>query len=196
MASKHYVNNKQLFTSMIEYQRIVRECREAGTEIPKMPNYIGECIYHIANRLSLKPNFANYPFRDEMVSDGIENCLLYWLDNFNADKTSNPFAYFTQIIKFAFFRRIEKEKKQLYIKQKSLHNLAHEGLLVDSSEDFDMQNINSLAINLDNEYMSNLVVDFEHKAGIRKNKVNKAKGLEIFYEDTIERESSHDSTTD
>ncbi len=69
----------------------------------------------------LRPNFINYAFKDDMISDGIENCLHY-IHNFNPEKSTNPFAYFTQIIYYAFIRRIQKEKKQLYIKFKSMQN--------------------------------------------------------------------------
>ena len=50
-----------------------------------------------------------------MISDGIENCLQY-IHNFNPEKSNNPFAYFTQIIYYAFIRRIQKEKKQAHVK--------------------------------------------------------------------------------
>ena len=56
-------------------------------------------------------------FRDDMISDGIENCVQY-IHNFDPAKSKNPFAYFTQIIHYAFLRRIQKEKKQLDIKTK------------------------------------------------------------------------------
>ena len=62
-------------------------------------------------------NFVNYMFRDDMISDGIENCVQY-IHNFDPEKSRNPFAYFTQIIHYAFLRRIQKEKKQLDIKNK------------------------------------------------------------------------------
>ena len=52
-----------------------------------------------------------------MISDGIENCVQY-IHYFNPEKSKNPFAYFTQIIHYAFLRRIQKEKKQLDIKTK------------------------------------------------------------------------------
>ena len=111
----HYVNNKELYVAMVEYKKIVNEAKEAGKQNPRIPNYIGECIMKIATHLAYRPNFANYTFREEMISDGIENCLLY-INNFNPDKYQNPFAYFTQIIYFAFIRRIQKEKKHLYTK--------------------------------------------------------------------------------
>ena len=117
----HYVNNKQLLAAMIVYKDEVKNALEKETERPRVPNYIGECIMKIAQHLSYKPNFINYTYKDEMISDGIENCLLY-IDNFNPEKSSNPFAYFTQIIYYAFIRRIQKEKKQTYVKYKSLEN--------------------------------------------------------------------------
>ena len=78
---------------------------------------MGECFLKIANHLSYRPNFINYTYKDDMISDGIENCLQY-VANFNPDKSDNPFAYFTQIIYYAFIRRIQKEKKQTEIKQR------------------------------------------------------------------------------
>ena len=54
-----------------------------------------------------------------MISDGIENCLQY-IHNFNPEKSKNPFAYFTQIIYYAFIRRIQKEKKQSHVKHKMI----------------------------------------------------------------------------
>lgn len=119
MASKHYVNNADFLKAIIEYKQNVVEAQQANTTTPQIPNFIGECVLSIAQRLSFKPNFVGYSFRDEMISDGIENCLMYF-NNFNPEKSSNPFAYFTQIIWFAFIRRIQKEKKQTLIKGKIL----------------------------------------------------------------------------
>jgi DNA-directed RNA polymerase specialized sigma24 family protein len=76
----------------------------------------------IAEKLSHKQNFLSYTFRDEMVADAIENCVMY-VDNFDPGKSSNPFAYFTQIVYYAFLRRIQKEKKQLYCKYKATENI-------------------------------------------------------------------------
>lgn len=119
----HYVDNKKLLEVITEYRKGVLASKKKGTQKPSIPEYVGRCILLIANRLSLKPNFVNYSYREEMVSDGIENCISY-IDNFNPAKSKNPFAYFTQIIYYAFLRRIQKEKKQLYIKHKSFENSA------------------------------------------------------------------------
>jgi len=114
---EHYVNNKEFLEGMKAYKKRCKEASKAGKQKPPVDDYLGSCFLKIANHLSYRPNFINYTFRDDMISDGIENCLQY-LDNFNPAKSSNPFAYFTQIIYYAFIRRIQKEKKQTIIKQK------------------------------------------------------------------------------
>ena len=115
----HYVDNKKFLQAMIEHRDKCRIAEEKGKKKPDVSNYIGECFLKIANHLSYRPNFINYTFRDDMISDGIENCLQY-LNNFNPKKSNNPFAYFTQIIYYAFVRRIQKEKKQSNIKYKMI----------------------------------------------------------------------------
>ena len=117
--SEHYVNNKEFLAAMVEYRKSVNRAKRSKDIKPPVPDYIGECFLKIANHLSYRPNFINYTFRDDMISDGIENCLQY-LDNFNPKTSNNPFAYFTQIIYYAFVRRIQKEKKQSNIKYKMI----------------------------------------------------------------------------
>jgi len=115
--TQHYVNNKEFLAAMVEYKEKVRLNESQGKPRPLVSTYVGECIMKIAVHLSHKPNFINYTFKEEMISDGIENCLMY-IDNFDPEKSNNPFAYFTQIIYYAFLRRIAKEKKYLYTKHK------------------------------------------------------------------------------
>jgi len=106
----------------------VHKADAEGVPRPYVPNYIGECIMKIATHLSYKPNFINYTFRDEMILDGIENCITY-IDNFDPAKSKNPFAYFTQITYYAFIRRIQKEKKQIDTKKKFIGSLDMQELL-------------------------------------------------------------------
>ena len=115
--SEHYVNNKELLEALIVYREKVAIAKEKDLPKPRITNYLGSCFLKIAIHLSYKPNFVNYMFRDDMISDGIENCVQY-IHNFDPEKSRNPFAYFTQIIHYAFLRRIQKEKKQLDIKNK------------------------------------------------------------------------------
>ena len=116
MAS-HYVNNAEFLAALKEHRAAVLKAKEDNEEKPRVSNFLGGCLLKIATHLSYSSNFINYTYRDEMISDGVENCLTY-IDNFDAEKSSNPFAYFTQITYYAFIRRIQKEKKQTYIKGK------------------------------------------------------------------------------
>ena len=131
--SEHYVNNKEFLAALEVYIAQVNRAKLNDKEPPQIPRYIGECFLKIANHLSYKPNFVNYMFREDMICDGIENCVQY-IENFNPEKSKNPFAYFTQIIYYAFLRRIQKEKKQLEIKQKILdHSDAASVMQIDDS---------------------------------------------------------------
>ena len=123
--SEHYVNNKQLLEALIVYKSKVKEAQENEQPKPRITNYLGECFLKIATHLSYKPNFVNYMFREDMISDGIENCVQY-INNFDPNKSTNPFAYFTQIIHYAFLRRIQKEKKQMDIKNKILEKTGYD----------------------------------------------------------------------
>src|SRR6056300_2102039 len=131
--SEHYVNNKEFLYAIVEYKAKVKEAEENGEPKPRITNYLGECFLKIATHLSYKPNFVNYMFRDDMICDGIENCVQY-IHNFDPEKSKNPFAYFTQIIHYAFLRRIQKEKKQLDIKTKIIEKTGFdEVMMVDDS---------------------------------------------------------------
>ena len=118
---EHYVNNKEFLVALIEYRKAVDKAEKQKKEKPPVTKYIGECFLKIAQHLSYRPNIINYTYKHDMISDGIENCLMY-IHNFNPDKSQNPFAYFTQIIYYAFIRRIQKEKKQTHIKHKMIEN--------------------------------------------------------------------------
>jgi len=132
----HYVNNKQFLEAIIERKQLLKEAEESDLPKPQVSNYLGECILKIANHLSYRPNFINYTYRDEMISDGIENSVQY-IDNFDPEKSKNPFAYFTQIIYFAFVRRITKEKKQQKIKDRILKRSNISDMIVVQDHDDD-----------------------------------------------------------
>lgn len=138
MAS-HYVDNKKFLETIKNYRERVQKAKEEGLPKPVVDDYIGECIYKIATHLSYKPNFINYSYREEMISDGIENCLTY-VDNFDPDKSSNPFSYFTQITWYAFLRRIQKEKKQSYIKHQLVQKMPFEPFDVIDGDDTEYEN--------------------------------------------------------
>ena len=140
--SEHYVNNKEFLAAIVEYKEKVALAAERGEAKPRITNYLGECFLKIATHLSFKPNFVNYMFREDMICDGIENCLQY-IDNFNPEKSKNPFAYFTQIIYYAFLRRIQKEKKQLEIKGKILERSGYDEVMHTDKYDGTMTGMNA-----------------------------------------------------
>ena len=169
---KHnYVDNKKFLEEMITYRRSVLSAKDFGVERPRVPFYIGDCIMKIATHLSYKPNFINYSFREEMISDGIENCLQY-IDNFNPDKSKNPFAYFTQIIYFAFLRRIQKEKKYLYTKYKASENINLFGETAEKSENPGANYADKIKYNeWTEEYMNDFIENFEENKRRKKRKI-------------------------
>jgi hypothetical protein len=174
----HYVDNKQLYDCIVQYKSQCIEAKQNKKDKPRIPNYAGKCILMIAERLSLKPNFINYSFRDEMISDGVENCISYF-DNYDPAKSTNAFAYFTQIIYYAFLRRILKEKKQQYVKYKSLENIAlFDDIIAQDEESF---NINSL-LEIDSHHVD-IIKAFEDNILSNKNKKKTKKGIEKFLEE-------------
>ena len=112
-----YVSNQDLYDALVEYRKKCEDAENAGRKKPKLPDFIGECVLKIASRLSYRPNFANYPYREEMVSDAVLNCVTY-IDNFDPSKSNSPFGYLTQICWFSFVRIINKEKKEKYTQYK------------------------------------------------------------------------------
>ena len=83
--SNHYIDNKKFYGEMIRFYNACQEANKEDEERPPIPEYVGECIMLIAKRLSTRPNFIGYSYREEMIGDGIENCLAY-IHNFNPDK--------------------------------------------------------------------------------------------------------------
>ena len=163
---QHYVDNKALLAEMIKYKAAVNESKEKDLPRPVVSEYIGECIMKIAEHLSYRPNFINYTYKEDMICDGIENCLLY-IDNFDPDKSKNPFAYFTQIIYYAFIRRIQKEKKQMYVKYKSLENVDLIDEIVNSG---DNNKVKNTYLDFIQTNMGDFLSDFEESQRNKKKK--------------------------
>lgn len=170
---KNYINNPDFLRALVEF----KQRKEKNPEEP-IPNYIGECFMKIAQGLSHKPNFINYTYRDEMIGDGIENCLMYF-QNFNPEKSNNPFAYFTQIIYYAFLRRIQKEKKQTYIKYKATQQFG----ILDELEMLEMEDGTMRQFEI-YENISEFIETYETtQKAKRKKATNNKKGLENFIEE-------------
>jgi DNA-directed RNA polymerase specialized sigma24 family protein len=174
---QHYVDNKLFFAEMQKWKEEIAEQEEVDDLPPMVTEYMGECFYKIATHLSYRPNFINYTYREEMIGDGIENCIRY-AKNFNPDKSKNPFAYFTQIIYYAFIRRITKEKKQTSIKQKIIDNT--------STKTYDIMEGDDDVYS--NTYMEFLRDNLEEKDIPKPKRKKSKKGIEHFLEE-IENEN-------
>lgn len=174
MAKNHYINNKDFLAEMIKYRQVIDEAKQFGSRKPQIPTYVAKCFMMIAENLSHKPNFLSYTFRDEMVADAIENCVMY-VDNFDPAKSSNPFAYFTQITYYAFLRRIQKEKKQLYVKYKSTETA---GIL----DEYEL-NENEDGTFRQFELYENISSFIENYENAKKAKKEKKAGLEKFVDE-------------
>ena len=178
--SIHYIDNEKFLKEMIIYKREFDEAKSKNELPPMISEYLGECFMKIAQRLSFRPNFINYAFKDDMISDGIENCVQY-IKNFNPEKSSNPFAYFTQIIYYAFIRRIQKEKKQLYIKYKTMESSPSLSENVELSANDSDKGYNQETMTADQKVnMYDFISNFEHSKK-KKKVVKKKTTLEYFF---------------
>lgn len=171
-----YINNQDFLNALINYKSVVLESKNNNSPKPRIPNYIGECFLKIANNLAKRPNFYNYTYKDEMISDAIENCLMYF-ENFDPQKSSNPFAYFTQICWYAFVRRIDKEKKQQYIKYKATESFG----VLDEEELRELGDDTRLPQLELYQNMYSFIEQYESKEE-KKKPEKKNKGIELFLE--------------
>lgn len=170
MASNHYVNNKDFLEALKKYRK---EYLEKSKDLPKgekpdvrISEYIGACVLQIAQNLAKKPNFSGYDFIEEMIFDAVFNSLEY-AHKFNPEKSTNPFAYFTQITYYAFIRRIEKEKKKLYVQLKMQESMSME---LEADPNFKGQQTQTKSEKLFHDGMSDFIEKFETKNKSPKDK--------------------------
>jgi len=167
----HYVNNKELYTVLVKYNQQKEEVDNI-----RIPEYVGKCILLISQKLASRGNFVNYSYKDEMISDAIENCLAA-VDNFDVDKYNNPHAYFTQIAWYAFIRRIDREKRQNYLKYKNYKKHIAEEELSNSNYGYNP------ALCASDEVMDDFIKKYEETMERKKRKIKKSKGVEKFIKD-------------
>ena len=186
MAANHYVDNERLLEALIERQKLVDEAREQGLPEPRITDYISDCIMQICHRHSFRPNFINYSYREEMVLDGIENCIKTLnRGNFDPEKSKKPFAYFSQIAFYAFLARIAAEKEESYVKYLLLQHSPF--------DQFDLQ-----AQDEDAEYTNAYVEflkdhsDFDTTYFDKKNKAKKPKKEKFDIETVLTQETDNE----
>lgn len=173
-AKNHYVDNKQLYESLVKWKKATRRAKRLKEEDPQLPDYVAESMLKMATRLSQKAGFVNYTFREDMIGDALESCLRY-IHNFNPERSKNAFAYITQIIHNAFIRRIQKEQKQLYVKMKIVDASDFMGSY--DRQDHDHREYNNTYVTYLQENMGDVISKFENWKETKKAK-NAAKKKE------------------
>jgi hypothetical protein len=173
----HYVDNQKFLAELKAYRVAAAKAKKLKQEAPQVSEYLGECFLKIATHLSYRPNFVNYTFREDMISDGVENCLVY-MNNFDPAKSSNPFGYFTQIVFFAFVRRIMREKKHTYIK----YRLINQAIISGATQFNPVESPNipvegSNILNFDN--VKEFINNFESYAASRRERRKTAKASKV-----------------
>lgn len=189
--SNHYIDNKKFLEAIIDHKKKIQENELKGLPPPRLSNYIGECIQKIATKFSTLPSYVSYSFREEMIDDAIENCILYF-NTFDPERSNNPFAYFTQVTYHAFLRRIHEEEKQRYAKYKLLRetiiHTEHFDELYDESD-------NHLIPTTMYDNINSFMAAFEAKEEKKKNRRKELKNIQKqIMENPDEGESNTSST--
>lgn len=147
--TEHYVDNAKFLQALIAYRTARVQAKSVGHEEPPIPEFLGECFLAIATHLSYKPNFINYTFRDDMISDGVENCLVC-IRNFDPAKSANPFGYFTSVVFYAFVRRIQRERKHTYLRYKLIQHAVESGDTSQAASGDGRYHVDGSMLNFDN----------------------------------------------
>lgn len=159
--SKHYVSNPELHQEFLNWYEAIAKAEAEGREEPRCPEKIGMAFIQIATNLAKKANWlSNSKYKYEMVGDAIENCVRY-AKNYDVTKTKNPFAYFTQTCYYAFLRRIRDEKKEDYVKHKSMINSIIFNELAEYVSEDDANMLETFDMNQDG--VESFIKDFEEK---------------------------------
>jgi len=156
--ANHYVDKREFHLLLVEHKRKVEAALAKGEETPRPCDGIGDAFIKIANGLARKANFVNYPFREDMIGDAIENCAMA-VNNYDPDRFNNPYGYFTKVCWWSNLRKIEREHKQLYVKFKSME----QAILSESLVEGDDENFQYDAVLLDNEKMKPIIEKFDKK---------------------------------
>ena len=155
----HYVDKKRFYEDIAEWKIRVSAAKDSGKEPPQPPAYVSHALMNIVMGMSKMNNFKNYTYLDEMISDALENVVMA-LPSFDPEKGTNPFGYFSLVVYYAFLRRIDKEKKQTYIKYKITENMSLHNDLNMGTEIGEKNAIDDI---LSNEKMMDLVYRIEKK---------------------------------
>lgn len=136
----HYVNNKAFTAALVEYMEKYNATPE-GERKPQVSNYIGDCFLRIARKVAVRSNFFQYTYRDDMIGDAVEDCLIY-IHNFDV----NTYSVILRKGKLAIGRaRIDKSdiEKPFPEIMESLKKIT----LQDGYKESDVDNLHGFALN-------------------------------------------------
>lgn len=172
-----YIDNVKFLDEITKYRAKYLEHKANPDEVsmPRISEYLGFCFLKISQGQSKRRNFNGYTYKEEMISDGVFDCVKY-ANVFNPEKTNNPFAYFSQVCFYAFIRKIGKEKKHYYTLCKAIENSEIFGLLSDSQEaSEDLVMLDDIGYSKESRHnMSKFIEDYEvakEKKNDRKNPI-------------------------
>lgn len=173
---KYYIDNEKFLKALTEYKEKYNVEMAAGRGRPQIPDYIGSCFLKISEGFASRRSFNRYPFKEDMIEDGVFFCVKY-IHNFDPakiKKPTDPFNYFTMFVYHAFLQRIAKEKRYLYVKLKSTQKAE---MIGDTYE-----GTNQAGVSIDVDYsenarikMNEFLAEFEEKNFTKKKAVAKKK---------------------
>lgn len=112
-ANKYYINNRDFTNEIIrcKYGLLNEETgyqHKPGELSPKAIEY----FMLLSNRAIQKLTFSNPLDREDCIQSATLDLLRYW-QNFNEEKSTNAFAYFTQIVKNGYTKEFKKIHKHI-----------------------------------------------------------------------------------
>jgi hypothetical protein len=125
-----YVDNKEFLAHLTDYRQKLLGFKQSQNDTPapyqkepRISDDIGRILIKIATNIAKRPNFNGYPFKEDMIGDGILNALIA-VKTFDPEKSKNPFGYFSTVIFYCFIRKIVKEKEELSGKQSIMFDVS------------------------------------------------------------------------
>jgi DNA-directed RNA polymerase specialized sigma subunit len=106
----NYLTNKDLLPEVIK-------CKEKG----EMSDRLAEMLQLLTAKYGRSAQFGGYTFNDDMQAYAMMMLCKTW-SGFNPERSSNPFAYYTQSIKNSFKQFLNREKVQRVVRDELLVN--------------------------------------------------------------------------
>lgn len=185
----YYIDNNQFYDVLVEFLRECDEAEARGEELPRVPEFIGECFMLLATNIARAPNWSRYPFIQDMKSDAVLNCIKY-IRNFKPTRIcmetgkvikNRPFSYFTAYVHNSYKQTVKEEKKNLYKRYKEYQAFQVEVQLSDEGWACP-EELNEISNAYIENYEESLEREKERKRDTRR-KRNTMHSMQDFFED-------------